>query len=148
MTKSFFIYVIIISLFLLYNYYSLPKQNIYVFSDNNEHHRFTLYLDKYNFNHNELDFLENYGIDILSVYPRNNLKLDLEEIKIKLTEFHYYTEEYLEKKYRDVLKRYSLYDDMEKIDLYGINIDKLVVYSNMENIKNLISDYPKITYEN
>lgn len=135
-------------LLLIYNNKNLSKQSIYIFGDNNDHHRFTLYLDKYNFNHNDLNLLENYGIDILSVYPRNNLRVNLEEINNKLIVFQYYNDSFFEKKYLEILKRYSLYDDIEKIDIYGINIDKLIVYSNIENINNLIKDYPKVTYGN
>ena len=145
---KFCIYLSLISLLLIIsNHYFLDDNSLYFFSDNHSHHCFILYLDKYNITHKDLSIIEDYGVDILNIYPRNKLKIQTESIMEQLYVFNYYNALYLEKKYISILKKYSLHDDIDHINIFGINIDKIVVFSNFDNIYNLINKYPKITYE-
>lgn len=86
----------------------------------------------------------NFNIEFIRIYPKNKLAIEEDKIQTELEKFSYYAPESFIKRYREVLKKYGLFDDLEKIEIHGIPIKGIVVFCSKEEIQLLKNQYPKL----
>ncbi len=87
-----------------------------------------------------------YNIEITKLYPQNNLVLNEDKILQQLQEFSFYNIEYFVNNYINILTRYGLRDDIEKINKYGVSIAKIEINASKEELQKILVDYPLLKY--
>lgn len=83
-------------------------------------------------------------ITIKQVYPWNRLAIEDDRIMKNLETFHYYDNTTFEKQYIDVLRRYGLFEEMDKIISKGIPIRQIKVSATKEAMYQLKREQPKL----
>lgn len=91
-------------------------------------------------------YFRNLDIEIRTVYPKNQLVLDDEKINQKLYSFSYTTKEQLHEEYLSILEKYGLYQDMEKVNQYGVVISKVEIVSTYHTLKQVLKQNPSLQY--
>jgi len=92
------------------------------------------------------EFFKDRTSQIIKIYPLQNLVIEDDTI-LKKTQFFYYSNmKNIEKSYKKILEEYGLYTDIDKINISGINIDKLLMYLTKDDIELLKRDYSNINF--
>ncbi|MEG2564412.1 MAG: hypothetical protein RSA48_03210 [Bacilli bacterium] len=142
--------VILFSLILIMAFTFNRKDNkvVSVFMENN-HGKEIYYLNTEGINLTSYDIdnrFKIYNIEIEYVYPSNSLSIEDNKLNIRLAKF-YYTNKFTIQ-YVDILKEYGMFNEMEKILVFGIKIKGIKVKSSRKEIAKLISDNKKIRVVN
>ncbi len=144
------------ALFLIMNYYAFIKgdafnikqafNELYVYEENQ--YNFDDYYLEFNNNLSTKNFeqifnkFQNLEYEIKKVYPIVNTNYN-EELNKKLSEYSFDNINNFINYYISNLKKYNLDDDINNINVYGIKIDKILIYTtkaNIEEISNKIKD--------
>lgn len=93
----------------------------------------------------DLPFLkEKYAIAIKYVFLKNKSLLEEDKITKELEYVYYVNPKDIRKKYEQVLVKYGLYDDLERIMVHGIEIKGMIVEATKEKIDELQKNYPNL----
>lgn len=144
------------ALFLIMNYYAFIKgdafnikqafNELYVYEENQ--YNFDDYYLEFNNNLSTKNFeqifnkFQNLEYEIKKVYLIVNTNYN-EELNKKLSEYSFDNINNFINYYISNLKKYNLDDDINNINVYGIKIDKILIYTtkaNIEEISNKIKD--------
>ena len=81
-----------------------------------------------------------FDYKVISFKPKLVLSYYDESILKKLNDFTFTDIEEGRKRYLEILRQYGLYRDIEKIECFGIPLDSVMIYTNINNLN-------KITYK-
>ena len=81
-----------------------------------------------------------FNYRVISYKPKLVLSYYDESILKKLNDFTFTDIEEGRKRYLEILRQYGLYRDIEKIECFGIPLDSVMIYTNINNLN-------KITYK-
>lgn len=93
----------------------------------------------------KISLLGNNKYEIKKLYLKTN-EIWNEQVKVKLSEYSYDTIENFVSYYKNILKKYNLADEIPNIDISGIIVDKILIYTSKESIELLSKNY-NIEYE-
>lgn len=131
MKKIFFFIGISFFLLVITNTKAL---NIY---DGNSKERVTIsFKDKAVTTRNLKDKL-NFDYQIISMKVKLNLSYYDEAITKRIENFKFSDIAEGEKEYIALLRRYGLYDDIEKVNCFGVPLESLTIYTKSTNLTNL-----------
>lgn len=140
---------------LIYNYYIFMDNNnntMAVFNESNsENFNFSNYLIDFKGTLNSKNFNEKFSILENNKFEIKKLYLSTKDnwnniVKNKLQEYSFDNIENFISNYKKELQRNNLIDEIPNIDIYGIKINKVLIYTSKENIKKLMDKY-NIGYE-
>ena len=142
-------------LFLIFGYYTFINQDIEiktVFSENisydNDFYNYILdfkdTLNSKNFN-NKFSILEKDKYQIKKLYVSVN-EMWNEQIKEQLKEYNFDNINNFILNYKKTLQKHNMLDEIPNIDIYGIKINKVLIYTSKENIETITNKY-NIKYE-
>mgnify|MGYP000357320232 FL=1 len=131
MKKIFFFIGISFFLLVITNTKAL---NIY---DGNSKERVTIsFKDKAVTTRNLKDKL-NFDYQIISMQPKLSLSYYDEAITKRIENFNFSDIVEGEKEYIALLRRYGLYDDIEKVNCLGVPLESITIYTKSTNLTNL-----------
>lgn len=95
---------------------------------------------------NKFSILKNNDYQIKKIYPNIN-EIWPNNIKEELSEYSFDNLENFITNYIDKLKKYNLSEEISNVDISGIRINRVLIYTSKENIKKLKSQYNNIEYQ-
>ncbi len=78
-----------------------------------------------------------FNYKIISYRPKLVLSYYDESILKKLNDFTFTDVEEGRKRYLEILRQYGLYSDIEKIECFGIPLDSVTIYTNINNLNQI-----------
>ncbi len=78
-----------------------------------------------------------FNYKIISYRPKLVLSYYDESILKKLNDFTFTDVEEGRKRYLEILRQYGLYSDVEKIECFGIPLDSVTIYTNINNLNQI-----------
>ncbi len=84
-------------------------------------------------------FKDSY-LSVKEVYPRNKLSIIDEVVNRELDSFLYTSPLEITDKYKNILLKYGLYDDYDRVDIYGVSIEKVIVYTSKYDLDIFLLD--------
>lgn len=91
-------------------------------------------------------YFRDFDIEIERIYPKIQLSIVDDRINQRLFSFPYYGRELLEQQYKQVLQKYGLDQDVEKVNHYGVLISKIEILSDYQTLQQLLSRFPNLQY--
>lgn len=128
------IFIILIIFLIGINVFGKEKENI------NEYRKY-----KIDINTNIRNI--NNDIDILKLKIDHNLVINDEKILDELNKINYINIDNYIKRYINILKKYSLYDDIDDINIKGLKVKEMIVNINKEEFNKLKKQYNIKKYE-
>lgn len=154
------IFSISFSLFLLFNYFAFIKNDAFnikatfkelPLSVNNDYDFNDYYLE-FNNNINTKNFnkyfsyFNNLEYEIKKIYPISNSNYN-EDLTKKLSEYSFDNIDNFTNYYISNLKRYNLDEDINNVNVYGIKINKILIYTTKLNIEEISNKIPGSNYK-
>lgn len=78
-----------------------------------------------------------FNYKIISYRPKLVLSYYDESILKKLNDFTFTDVEEGRERYLEILRQYGLYSDVEKIECFGIPLDSVTIYTNINNLNQI-----------
>jgi|GEM_PF-6731215 len=78
-----------------------------------------------------------FNYKVISYKPKLVLSYYDESILKKLNDFTFTDIEEGRKRYLEILRQYGLYTDIEKIECFGIPLDSVIIYANINNLNKI-----------
>ncbi len=149
------------ALFLIMNYYAFIKgdafnikqafNELYVYEENQ--YNFDDYYLEFNNNISTKNFekifnnFQNLEYEIKKIYPIVNVNYN-EELNKKLSEYSFDNINNFINYYTSNLKKYNLDDYINDINVYGIKIEKILIYTTKANIEEISNNIEGAKYKN
>lgn len=137
---------ILLFLMVIFIFHKDSQETLSVFQEQKAPTGYFLEVSKENFTSNNVDQIASkYGLTIRKIYPFYQLSILDEQIAKELKSFYYYNEMDVNQKYYKVLKKYGLYNDMERFLIdKGFKIKGLVAIGTISSLEELQHNYPNI----
>lgn len=89
-------------------------------------------------------YFKDFDIEIERIYPKIQLSIVDDRINQQLSSFSYYGRELFEQQYKQVLQKYGLDQDIEKVNRYGVLILKVKILSDYSTLQQLLTRFPSL----
>lgn len=91
-------------------------------------------------------YFKDFDIEIERIYPKIQLSIVDDKINQQLFSFSYYGRELFEQQYKQILQKYGLDQDIEKVNRYGVLVSKVKILSDYQTLQQVLKHFPSLQY--